>query len=54
VTRKPATEASSSMALAERSVVRRVIDEELEAVWADKKPAKEALDTAVSRVGTVN
>lgn len=54
VANKPVTEASSSLALASRSSVRRIIDEELEAVWADKKPAKEALDTAVTRVGTVN
>lgn len=29
--------------------VRIIVDEELEAVWAGKKPAKEALDTAVQR-----
>lgn len=29
--------------------VRLVIDEELEAVWSDRKPAKAALDTAVAR-----
>ena len=29
--------------------IRTVVDEELEAVWAGKKTAKEALDTAVSR-----
>lgn len=29
--------------------VRQIIDEELETVWANKKPAKEALDTAVAR-----
>ena len=29
--------------------VRIIVEEELEAVWADKKPAKEALDTAVLR-----
>lgn len=29
--------------------VRIIVEEELEAVWADKKPAKEALDTAVAR-----
>jgi len=29
--------------------VRLIVDEELEAVWADKKTAKEALDTAVAR-----
>ena len=29
--------------------VRTIVEEELEAVWANKKPAKEALDTAVAR-----
>ena len=29
--------------------VRLIVDEELEAVWADKKTAKESLDTAVAR-----
>jgi sn-glycerol 3-phosphate transport system substrate-binding protein len=29
--------------------VRIIVEEELEAVWADRKPAKEALDTAVLR-----
>ena len=29
--------------------VRRIVDEELEAVWANRKPAKEALDNAVQR-----
>lgn len=33
---------------------RRVIDEELEAVWADRKPAKAALDSAVARIGSVD
>ena len=33
--------------------VRLIIDEELEAVWANKKPAKEALDTAVQRGNVV-
>jgi sn-glycerol 3-phosphate transport system substrate-binding protein len=28
---------------------RIILDEELEAAWADKKPAKAALDTSVSR-----
>jgi multiple sugar transport system substrate-binding protein len=54
VGRKPATEASSARVLTARAAVQNVVDEELEAVWADRKPAKEALDTAVSRVGTVN
>ena len=33
--------------------VRLIIDEELETVWANKKPAKEALDTAVLRGNAV-
>ena len=33
--------------------VRVIIDEELETVWANKKPAKEALDTAVLRGNAV-
>lgn len=32
---------------------RQVLDEELEAVWADRKPAKEALDTAVARIAAL-
>jgi sn-glycerol 3-phosphate transport system substrate-binding protein len=30
-----------------------ILDEELEAVWANKKPAKAALDTAVTRGNAV-
>jgi len=33
--------------------VRIITNEELEAVWGDKKPAKAALDTAVSRGNAV-
>lgn len=33
--------------------VRMILEEELEAVWADKKPAKAALDTAVQRGNAV-
>jgi len=33
--------------------VRAILDEELAAVWADVKPAKQALDTAVVRAGAV-
>lgn len=33
--------------------VRLILDEELEAVWADTKPAKAALDTAVSRGNSI-
>ena len=35
------------------SRVRAILHEELEAVWANLKPAKEALDTAVRRGNTV-
>ena len=34
---------------AQIEMVRNIVDEELEAVWANKKPAKEALDNAVLR-----
>lgn len=54
ITRKPVTAASSANTVTTRTAVQRIVDEELEAVWADRKPAKEALDTAVTRVGTVN
>lgn len=47
---KPATAESSSSTLIGRARVLSILDEELGAVWADRKPAKEALDTAVSRV----
>ena len=33
--------------------VRQIVEEELETVWADKKPAKEALDNAVARGNAV-
>lgn len=33
--------------------VRRIVDEELEAVWANRKPAKEALDNAVARANAL-
>ena len=35
------------------SRVRAILHEELEAVWANLKPAKEALDTAVRRGNSV-
>ena len=37
--------------LGSSSVIRDVVDEELEAVWADSKPAKAALDAAAVRIG---
>jgi sn-glycerol 3-phosphate transport system substrate-binding protein len=36
-----------------RSRIRAILDEEIEFVWGNKKPAKEALDTAVLRAGPV-
>lgn len=36
-----------------RSRIRAILDEEIEFVWGNKKPAKEALDTAVMRAGPV-
>jgi sn-glycerol 3-phosphate transport system substrate-binding protein len=39
--------------VADADPVRIIANEELEAVWADKKPAKAALDTAVSRGNAV-
>ncbi|QID18705.1 extracellular solute-binding protein [Nitrogeniibacter mangrovi] len=48
--------AKASVSLAElprRAEVRSMLDEELAAVWADTKPAKQALDTAVVRAGAV-
>ena len=49
---RPATADSGASAIVGRDWVRRVLDEELSAVWADIKPAKEALDTAVMRSAT--
>ena len=45
--------ASSLPHVADADPVRIITDEELEAVWSDKKPAKAALDTAVSRGNAV-
>jgi len=47
---KPATQESSASAVVGRARVLSIVDEELKAVWADRKPAKEALDNAVTRV----
>ncbi|AYH42373.1 extracellular solute-binding protein [Azoarcus sp. DN11] len=47
---KPATAESSASGFIARARVLGILDEELSAVWADRKPAKEALDTAVTRV----
>ena len=49
---KPATADSSAQPVVEREKVRRIIDEELAGVWADRKAAKEALDNAVARASS--
>lgn len=46
---KPATLDSSAQPSVGREKVRRILDEELAGVWADRKAAKEALDNAVAR-----
>ena len=46
---KPPTENSKGLRLGNLVQIRDVLDEELEAAWAGKKSAKEALDTAVKR-----
>jgi sn-glycerol 3-phosphate transport system substrate-binding protein len=46
---KPPTDNSKGLRLGNLVQIRDVMDEELEAVWAGKKPAKEALDTIVNR-----
>lgn len=38
----------------ERSRIRAILSEELDFVWSNQKPVKEALDTAVLRSGAVN
>ena len=49
LTHKPVTASSRASRYAERADVRRILNEELEALWADRKPAKAALDSAVAR-----
>ena len=41
--------ASPAIRVSQISAVRNIVDDELEAVWANKIPAKEALDNAVQR-----
>jgi sn-glycerol 3-phosphate transport system substrate-binding protein len=41
--------AVSSVRVSQLGSVRRIVEEELESVWADGKPAKQALDDAVQR-----
>jgi sn-glycerol 3-phosphate transport system substrate-binding protein len=49
LTNKPVTGDSAAQPVVGRAKVRRIIDEELSGVWADRKAAKEALDNAVVR-----
>ena len=51
LTNKPATNASRASRLAGESMVRRVLNEDLDNLWADRKPATGALDSAVTRLG---
>ena len=46
---KPPTENSKGLRIGNFVQIRDVMDEELEAVWAGQKTAKQALDTAVER-----
>lgn len=50
LTNKPVTRTSAATAFTHRVGVRRVLAEEIESVFADKKPAKQGLDDAVQRV----
>lgn len=45
---KPVTAASRATRLAQRQDIQDIVDRELEALWDEKKPAKEAVDDAVS------
>jgi sn-glycerol 3-phosphate transport system substrate-binding protein len=49
----PPTESSKGLRLGSFVLIRDVIEEELEAAFAGKKPAKEALDDAVTRGNTL-
>ena len=52
LTNRPVTPNSVVQPAIERASARRVIDEELNDVWADRKGAKAALDSAVSRLSS--
>lgn len=45
--------AAPTVRVAQIEAVRRIVEEELESVWANRKPAKEALDHAVQRGNAV-
>lgn len=50
LTFKPTSEFSAASSYGHRAGVRRVLAEEIEAVFADKKPSKQGLDDAVARI----
>jgi len=52
LTNKPVTSHSAIQPVIERETARRIMDEELAEVWADRKSAKAALDSAVLRLST--
>jgi sn-glycerol 3-phosphate transport system substrate-binding protein len=54
LTNKPVTSVSKPSRYPQRAAVRRIIEEELESVWEDRKPSKLALDTAVARSRTLD
>ena len=49
LTHKKVTSISKASTYPQRAAVRKIIEEELESVWEDRKPSKLALDTAVAR-----
>lgn len=54
LTHRPTTSSSRAVTEMSNPHVRSVINEELDAVWADTKPAKAALDDAVARLRGFN
>lgn len=48
LTHKPATEVSRASTMLRRAEVQKILNEALEALWANQKPAKQALDDAVA------
>lgn len=51
LTRRPPTASSRATRYVQRLEVREAMDQELEALWANKKPAKAVLDAMVRRTG---
>jgi sn-glycerol 3-phosphate transport system substrate-binding protein len=50
LTNKPTTDASAASGLSHEPGVRHVLGEEMENIWADRKPPKQAMDDAVMRI----